>query len=639
MAALTACNFPGDTDTWYVATTGDNSNDCLSVANPCYTIQGAIARADHGDTIIVAEGTYAEEYDVINDRNLYINKSVVLRGAGPGNTIVDGNGDGTAVIVNADLVTIEGMTITNGNNPPPYVEDPSRPRGGGVYNNNATLAIIDCVITGNIGGGIYNREGGLVVTNSTISDNTQAGGVWSLLGVVQINNSTITGNTAAHGGGIRMDGEDSSLTVSNSTISGNEAMGVGGGIGLDGTALISNSTISDNMAGDFGGGMWTEVGSFVMTNSTISGNSARVGGGIYKAWFGLWEGSITINHNTITENTAPEGGGGINNPDWEITISASIVAHNGETNCGGNLISGGNNLDSSDTCSFGAAGDLANTDPILGPLANNGGGTFTHALLPDSPAIDAMYHLECPASDQRGVERPQGADCDIGAFESEELGPQLVPGMPISTTPMPTATVTPMPEESECTITALVNLFCRPGPGYEPSDSFVPGQSATAFAQSPDGFYLFVYGPNFGKPCTVPDDPKYVEKEGEACGTLPQETLPSPPTPTFTPTATSPPPPQPLSAPTPISPTGTLNCADTTGGVTLTWSAVSHPNSIDHYEWVLEGPGPTQSGSTGATSVDIFPISCGASYSWRVRAVDGKGNIGPWSDYAQFTIG
>lgn len=85
-------------------------------------------------------------------------------------------------------------------------------------------------------------------------------------------------------------------------------------------------------------------------------------------------------------------------------------------------------------------------------------------------------------------------------------------------------------------------------------------------------------------------------------------------------------------------PTGTLNCKDVTGGVPLTWSAVSHPNGIDHYEWMLIGSA-SESGSVIITQASTSGLSCaGANYQWRVRAVDGQGNIGPWSDYAAFNV-
>ena len=106
----------------------------------------------------------------------------------------------------------------------------------------------------------------------------------------------------------------------------------------------------------------------------------------------------------------------------DVTIQNSIVAGNGLYGCqvegGANavLTSLGNNVFGDDSCGA-AAGDQTFTDPVLGPLADNGGPTLTHALLAGSPAIDAADAASCSATDQRGVARPQGAGCDVGAFE------------------------------------------------------------------------------------------------------------------------------------------------------------------------------------------------------------------------------
>ncbi len=100
-----------------------------------------------------------------------------------------------------------------------------------------------------------------------------------------------------------------------------------------------------------------------------------------------------------------------------VTVKNTLVANSGSANCTGTITSLGHNLDSANTCAFAAAGDLPNTDPLVGPLANNGGPTLTHALLRGSPAINAGANDGCPTTDQRGVRRPQRGVCDIGAYE------------------------------------------------------------------------------------------------------------------------------------------------------------------------------------------------------------------------------
>lgn len=109
-------------------------------------------------------------------------------------------------------------------------------------------------------------------------------------------------------------------------------------------------------------------------------------------------------------------------------------------------------MSSDATCaaSLTGPGDLNNTNPLLGPLANNGGPTPTHALLAGSPAIDAAGGCPPPATDQRGVARPQGSACDIGSFESQGVGPTATPtatptGAPQTSTPTPTTTLTQTP--------------------------------------------------------------------------------------------------------------------------------------------------------------------------------------------------
>ena len=103
-----------------------------------------------------------------------------------------------------------------------------------------------------------------------------------------------------------------------------------------------------------------------------------------------------------------------------LTLVNTIISGNTSSsgnNCSGAITSQGHNLASDGTCVLVATGDLSGMDPLLGPLQNNGGSTQTHALLSGSPAIDAGDNKVCPAADQRGVARPQGATCDIGAYE------------------------------------------------------------------------------------------------------------------------------------------------------------------------------------------------------------------------------
>ena len=192
---------------------------------------------------------------------------------------------------------------------------------------------------------------------------------------------------------------------------------------------MTASSVSGNTAGNVGG--IYNLGIADLTNSTVSGNTANLnGGGIYNSSSTLLTIRLTITSSTISGNTATNGiGGGIYNN--QATLTNTIIAGNSLGNdcvidSFGTITSLGHNLDSDGTCGLNGPGDLSNVvDPKLGPLADNGGPTLTHALLPGSPAIDSGDDsvLGVPhnlTTDQRGPGFPrlQGAHVDIGAYEA-----------------------------------------------------------------------------------------------------------------------------------------------------------------------------------------------------------------------------
>jgi CSLREA domain-containing protein len=211
-----------------------------------------------------------------------------------------------------------------------------------------------------------------------------------LTGTVTINNLTIqNGIDASNGGGILNVG---TLTVSNSTFTGNQA-GYGGAIANFGTLTIANSTFDGNNASASGGGVYNQGASLTILNSTFSGNSAATsGGGVYN------QSGMTMNMiNNILANST--GGGDCANA--------------------GSIGSNTNNIIMDGSCSPSLVGD-----PKLDALADNGGYTQTMALLIDSPAREAGDNTICAAApvnglDQRGVIRPRGPNCDIGAYEAD----------------------------------------------------------------------------------------------------------------------------------------------------------------------------------------------------------------------------
>ncbi len=353
--------------------------------------------------------------------------------------------------------------------------------GGGIY-NAGTLTLIRTTIGGNsattlnAGGGIFNA-GAMSVSDSTISGNTASGGHISFSfgggvlnsGTLALAGCTISGNSiddsylgGGSGAGVFNSGV---LSVADATISGNSVGGspVGGssgaGISNDSTGSMSvvDSTISGNSAGGgfggggFGGGI-ENAGALSITNTTITGNSAggaqgfvmpdgstARGGGIDNS------GKLQITDATIVGNSVSNSfvtgikggyvvaglGGGLYG-GGTVNLTGTLVAANTTSTSRSeiqgsvaaisshNLISEGTGLTG---IRDGTNGNLIGTasapiDPLLGPLADNGGPTLTIALLSGSPAIDAGISVLDVTTDQRGVPRPQGYAPDIGAFES-----------------------------------------------------------------------------------------------------------------------------------------------------------------------------------------------------------------------------
>ena len=303
------------------------------------------------------------------------------------------------------------------------------------------LTVINGRSTGGVGteingGGIYSR-GILEINFCSFTGNSAidfGGGIANFFGALTINSSVISGNHADRaGGGIDTDG--GTVTINDSDISDNDAPETSGGISnFFGTMTINNCNISHNSAGSDGGGIDTDMGTVDINNSTISSNTADGdGGGIAND-----AGIVRINSSTITNNSAGDGGGLLNAGFTELT-NTIIANQQSGADCFNVAIIGilgslGHNLDSDGTClAFTTDGDMPNTDPLLGPLTDNGGPTFTHILLPGSPAIDMGNPAGCfntdgviLTDDQRGPGFPRTVDgngdgdarCDIGAFEA-----------------------------------------------------------------------------------------------------------------------------------------------------------------------------------------------------------------------------
>jgi hypothetical protein len=260
--------------------------------------------------------------------------------------------------------------------------------GAAIY-NEGTLTVDTCMITGNTGdtgGGIANCLGTLIVTSSTLADNTaypsQGGGIFSFYGSADIRTSTLYGNSARYGGGIWNTGP---LTASESTICGNHSLLFASAGGIADYTTLNDTTV--------------DLEGCTLSDNTVD-SSDRTGSQLFCM------GSRMAQATVVLRNTILQGNG--EGPNCYAGI-------------GGAVASMGHNLSSDDSGNLNADGDLPNTDPVLGPLQDNGGPTPTMALFPGSPAVGAGDTSEAPSFDQRGdgYARLVQGQIDIGAFEAQ----------------------------------------------------------------------------------------------------------------------------------------------------------------------------------------------------------------------------
>ena len=364
-------------NTRYVATTGNNaSNNCLNSLSPCASLSYAAGQAVSGDTIQIEAGIYTEAGTDISG------KSLTIIGAGTEATILQaaaspGIATDRVLRLSGQPCTLQDLTIRHG----------VSPSGGGINIVNSQVTLNNVAVTDNRamdvgattglnGGGISINSGSLTLNNSTVSNNT-----------VTTSDSLLT---RGNGGGIFI-GASAPVTLNNSTVSGNSAIRGGGGIYFSGSAVnISYSTIagntsdSDNDGVGDGGGVYRGSSAFNLKSSIVAGNKKGASG---------------------TTNAVADCGGTITSQNYNLTGSGT-------------------------GCSFSGTGDQtvapANVfTGVLGPLANNGGPTRTHALLGGSPALNAIAVgvNGCGSvpfdQDQRNKLRPINATCDIGAYEAQ----------------------------------------------------------------------------------------------------------------------------------------------------------------------------------------------------------------------------
>jgi membrane protein implicated in regulation of membrane protease activity len=384
------------------------------------------------------------------------------------------DGPGAAVTTRGEIEVIDSKVQRNR----------AEEAGGGIFSMRRAT-IVRSVITGNVanddGGGVYARRGGVQVFDSIVSNNAVdgSGGAIGSTGDILLVRVHADGNTTDGDGGALYADEDGDVTVIDSTVDGNNADGPGGAIWtLDGDVTVVNSTINGNRSDDRGGaiggeadvdvinstiarnaavahvagGIWAR-GYLYVANSTVSNNYAEgEGGGILGAEV------VRLDHTTILDNVAPvaanvgagerlESFASIIGPAKTTGVSGHVQPS--ETNCRvSSSTSFGYNFVTDASCGLDNPKDIVvQGDPMLGALRDNGGSGETRLPESDSPVLDRIPAADCNlepsgemlqgkqnlkglveerlvqfAKDQRGVSRPQGPACDIGAVELESTG-------------------------------------------------------------------------------------------------------------------------------------------------------------------------------------------------------------------------
>ena len=368
------------------------------------TLRAAIQEANAlpgADQILLQAGTYllemagqGEDQAITGDYDILDN--LTISGEGVGKTIIDAHGLDRIFEVTqpGTTLTLADLSLVNGRLQASTL--PGNIQGAGIA-NRGILQISNCSLENNsiigytmddgLGGGIYN-QGRCTVTNSTLQN-----------------------NSAVQGGGI-YNADSGDLVLINSTVALNRATS-GAGLANAGLATMTNTTISGNRAA-------------VDIDSLEAGAMTSTGGGMNN------RGTLYILQTTIAENQA-QVGGGIDN-SGRLELVNTLLAANQGGNCRANatIVSLGHNLDQDGSCQMAATTtDIRYQDPLLAPLADNGGSTYTHAISHASPAANRGAILPTLSTDQRGHLRTLDAGYDIGAFEAPvSITPILVPLLP-----------------------------------------------------------------------------------------------------------------------------------------------------------------------------------------------------------------
>jgi predicted outer membrane repeat protein len=322
------------------------------------SLSQVIASAAPGDTVTFSTECLPQS-PITLSTTLTIGVNLDIQGPGAGLMAISGN-NSVAVFTISSAVTVQISGVT--------IEDGAATRGGGIDDEHGTLAL----------------------SKSAVMD------------------SSATGD----GGGIYAGG---TATISSSALENNTSIG-GGGVATTSSLQLVDSTISGNTAGSGDGGGVLSTAATTITTSTISGNTAGSGGGVYNAG-----GSSSITSSTVDDNT-----GGLDDAAGTLSLASTIVANSGTgPDCTGSITDAGYNLDDDGSCGLsGSNHSISDVNPELGPLMNNGGVTETQVPASASRSLEqipsgtnANGTSLCPGTDQTGVARPQGPECDIGSVE------------------------------------------------------------------------------------------------------------------------------------------------------------------------------------------------------------------------------
>lgn len=351
---------PASAATFTVTRADDRNTFCLSGTDCSLREAVDAARVSSGNDTI----TFATNLKTITLTSEIIfpdTGGLTIAGLGANVFTIDGGpGRNRIFDTNGATVTITDLTLTGGGGEEGSVQDMFPGRGGAILANGGSLTLNRVTVIGNETGASFNGGGGVYFLG---------------FGEHRILNSTFTANSSnVRCGGFDNDG--ARLEIVNSTISGNRAGFSGGGFCSEGETILRNVTITNNTAGNDGGGIFQNLGTISIFNTIVAGNSAA------------------------------------REPEIRVSNTGAVIS------LGNNLIgdSAGDSANTANSIAYQST-DLLDVSPMLSALSDNGGTTLTHALLADSPAINAGNNTDAPTTDQRGATRITTGIIDIGAFE------------------------------------------------------------------------------------------------------------------------------------------------------------------------------------------------------------------------------